>query len=231
MTRSFFQLYKDARGQTVTEFLTFRPDKPNSSLSCIAQARENARMVRDQITSEMWEEINRLHLHLRSREARATWNSSPYEFFQEIKYSSLYLQGLIDATIRHNENWLFMQVGKYLERADKTTRILDVRHQSLVPGGAWRCGGTNGIPGMGRRPAFLQRVGRLPAVSPRRSGTGPRCGISFALGRFPPVGALLPGGSGQSLAAHFRRGGTPVLQRSGKTFRPDAGRNPVQHHQ
>lgn len=130
----FAQLYKDVRGQTVTEFLTFRPDNPNSILSCIGQARENARMIRDQITSEMWEEINRLHLHLRSPQARATWNSSPYEFFQEIKFSSLYLQGLIDATIRHNENWLFMQVGKYLERADKTTRILDVRHESLVPG-------------------------------------------------------------------------------------------------
>src|SRR5580698_11248224 len=130
----FSQLYKDVRGQTVTEFLTFRPDNPNPILSCIAQARENARMIRDQITSEMWEEINRLHLHLRSPQARSTWNSSPYEFFQEIKFSSLYLQGLIDATIRHNENWLFMQVGKYLERADKTTRILDVRHQSLVPG-------------------------------------------------------------------------------------------------
>jgi uncharacterized alpha-E superfamily protein len=135
----FFELYEDARGQTVTEFLTFRADNPNSIISCVAHARENARMIRDQISREMWEEINRLHLHLRSPEARATWNSSPYDFFQDIKFSSLYLQGLIDGTIRHNENWLFMQVGKYLERADKTTRILDVRHQSLTPGG----GGAN----------------------------------------------------------------------------------------
>jgi uncharacterized alpha-E superfamily protein len=130
----FFQLYKEARGQTVTEFLTFHPNNSNSIVSCISHARENARMIRDQITGEMWEEINRLYLYLRSPKARTTWNSSPYEFFQEIKFSSLYLQGLIDATIRHNENWYFMQVGKYLERADKTTRILDVRHQSLVPG-------------------------------------------------------------------------------------------------
>ncbi len=130
----FFQLYKEARGQTVTEFLTFHPNNPNSISSCIALARENARMIRDQITGETWEEINRLYLHLRSPQARLTLNSSPYEFFQEIKFSSLYLQGLIDATIRHNENWHFMQVGKYLERADKTTRILDVRHHSLTPG-------------------------------------------------------------------------------------------------
>lgn len=129
----FFSLYKEARGQAVTEFLTFHPNNTNSILSCILQARENARMIRDQITTEMWEEINRLYLHLRSPQARGMLQSSPYEFFQEIKFSSLYLQGLIDATIRHNENWDFMQVGKYLERADKTTRILDVRHQSFAP--------------------------------------------------------------------------------------------------
>ena len=132
----FFQLYKEARGQTVTEFMTFNPQNPNSIYCCVGHARENARMIRDQITGEMWEEINRLYLYLRSPQARTTWNSSPYEFFQETKFSSLYLQGLIDSTIRHNENWDFMQVGKYLERADKTTRILDVRHQTLSPGHA-----------------------------------------------------------------------------------------------
>src|SRR5271169_1712198 len=75
----FFQLYKDARGHTVTEFLTFHPENPNCIVSCVAQARENARMIRDQITIETWEEINRLHLHLRSPQAREMWQSSPYE--------------------------------------------------------------------------------------------------------------------------------------------------------
>jgi uncharacterized alpha-E superfamily protein len=127
----FFQLYKEARGQTVTEFLTFNSGNPNSIICCIAQARENARVVRDQISGEMWEEINRLHLFLRSPRAREVWNSSPYDFYNEIKTSSLYLQGLTDATIRQNENWNFIQIGKFLERADKTTRILDVRHKTF----------------------------------------------------------------------------------------------------
>jgi uncharacterized alpha-E superfamily protein len=132
----FFQLYKEVRGQTVTEFLTFQNGNPNSIISCIAQARENARMVRDQISGEMWEEINRLHLFLRSPQAREVWNSTPYDFYQEIKTSSLYLRGLTDATIRQNEHWHFIQLGKYLERADKTTRILDVRSHTFSPEGA-----------------------------------------------------------------------------------------------
>ena len=127
----FQQWYAEANGRTVTDFLTFRADNPNSILNSIAQARENARMVRDQITIEMWEEINRLYLFLRSPRAREVWKASPHEFFQEVKSSSLHLQGLTDATIPHTEGWNFMLAGKFLERADKTTRILDVRHARL----------------------------------------------------------------------------------------------------
>jgi len=101
----------------------------------MAQARENARMVRDQITVELWEELNRLYLFLRSNAAREMWKRSPSEFLQEVKACSLHLQGLTDATIVHNEGWQFMQVGKYLERADKTTRMLDVRHATAQPSG------------------------------------------------------------------------------------------------
>jgi uncharacterized alpha-E superfamily protein len=134
--QAFFSLHKKATGQTVTEFLVFQTENPNSIASSVAQSRENARMVRDQITLELWEELNRLYLFLRSNSARESWKSGPFEFLQEIKASSLHLQGLTDATIMHNEGWQFMQVGKYLERADKTTRILDVRHQTLPDKGA-----------------------------------------------------------------------------------------------
>lgn len=127
----FFAAYGAADGPSVTDFLVFRADNPNSILSSIAQARENARVVRDQITADTWEEINRLHLFLRSPRARQLWRSAPDEFFAEIKRSSLYLQGLMLATVAQTETWHFLQAGKYLERADKTTRLLDARHQSL----------------------------------------------------------------------------------------------------
>jgi uncharacterized alpha-E superfamily protein len=92
-------------------------------------------MVRDQITVELWEELNRLYLFLKSGSGREMWKRSPSEFLQEVKACSLHLQGLTDATVVHNEGWQFMQVGKYIERADKTTRMLDVRHASASHAG------------------------------------------------------------------------------------------------
>jgi len=127
----FFELYKAANGQTVTDFLVFRQENPNSILSAVAQARENARMVRDQITVEMWEEINRLYLFIRSPQARQVWASAPDELCNEVKRSSLLLHGLVQGTMLENEGWHFMDAGRFIERADKTTRILDVRYQTL----------------------------------------------------------------------------------------------------
>jgi len=127
----FFEFHEEVTSYNAQDFLTFRADNPNSLFSIVSLARENARMVRDQVTVEIWEEINRIYLFLRSNSARELWDSSPSEFYQEIKLSSLYLQGLSDATIPHTEGWLFMQAAKYLERADKTTRVLDIRHASL----------------------------------------------------------------------------------------------------
>ena len=127
----FSQLHARATGKAVTEYLVFQAENSNSILSSVAQARENARMIRDQITVELWEEINRLYLFLHSAEARTLWRHSPHEFFQEIKNSALLMQGLTDGTVMRNEGWHFVQCGRYLERADKTSRLLDVRHASL----------------------------------------------------------------------------------------------------
>jgi len=129
--KQFFELNQKATGQTVTEFLVFQMENPNSIVSSICQARENARMVRDQITVELWEELNRLYWFVRTSTARQVWKESPSEFFQQIKASSLHIIGLNDATLIHNEGWWFAQAGKYIERADKTSRILDLRYQTL----------------------------------------------------------------------------------------------------
>jgi uncharacterized alpha-E superfamily protein len=132
----FFKLHPHATGNAVTEFLVFQPENPNSIVQCISSARENARMVRDQITMELWEELNRIFLFIHSPQARKVWTRSPSEFFQEIKAASLHVIGIINATMVHDEGWRFVQAGQFLERADKTTRILDVRHQSLPERGA-----------------------------------------------------------------------------------------------
>jgi uncharacterized alpha-E superfamily protein len=133
---AFFKLHSRATGQAVTEFLVFQNENPNSIVQCICQARENARMVRDQITQELWEELNRLYLFVRSAQARKVWERSPSEFFQEIKAGSLHLTGIASATLLHDEGWWFVQTGQFIERADKTTRILDVRYKMLPERGA-----------------------------------------------------------------------------------------------
>jgi len=136
--QDFFKLHPHATGNAVTEFLVFQAENSNSIFQCISSARENARMVRDQITMELWEELNRIYLFVHSPQARKVWARSPSEFFQEIKAASLHVIGIINATMVHDEGWRFVQAGQFLERGDKTTRILDVRHQSLpergVPG-------------------------------------------------------------------------------------------------
>lgn len=132
----FTQLHPVPTADAVSDFLVFESANPNSIASSVAQARENARTVRDQITTELWEEINRLYLFLHSRQARDLWDRSPHELFLEVKNASLLLQGLTDATVVRNEGWHFVQAGRYLERADKTSRLLDVRHASVPARGA-----------------------------------------------------------------------------------------------
>jgi len=134
--KQFFALHQKATAQAVTEFLVFQMENPNSLVSSICQARENARMVRDQITVELWEELNRIYWFVRTPTARQVWKESPSDFFQQIKASSLHIIGLTYATLLHNEGWWFEQVGKFIERADKTSRILDLGHHTLPERGA-----------------------------------------------------------------------------------------------
>jgi len=132
---AFVARYPSATAEAVAEFMVFAQDNPNSLVSSVCQARENARTVRDQLAVETWEELNRLYLFVQSPRARQMWRDSPMDFFNEIKASSLQLIGLSSATHIHNEGWWFSQAGRFIERADKTSRILDIRYHSLPPRG------------------------------------------------------------------------------------------------
>lgn len=127
----FFKLHPQATGQAVTDFLVFQPENPNSIVSCVFLARENARTVRDQLTVELWEEFNKLYWFVRTPQAREVWNQSPTDFFQQVKAGSVAIIGLTNSTLIRNEGWWFTQVGEFLERADQTTRIIDTRHHAL----------------------------------------------------------------------------------------------------
>jgi uncharacterized alpha-E superfamily protein len=129
----FAQRYDVADSRSVTEFLAFDLENPGSILASVYAARENARMIRDQISLEMWETVNELHLLLKSKNASRVWKAGPQEFFAKINRASHLFQGLTASTYARNEGWEFIQFGKYIERADKTTRILDVKYHILLP--------------------------------------------------------------------------------------------------
>jgi len=130
---TFFKHFTEATAQNVTEFMTFSEHNPNSVLSCLFAARENARQIRDQISLEMFEALNECYLFLKSKSAREVWDSGAHEFYEQIKKYSHLFQGLTDSTFLRNEGYEFIQAGKFLERADKTTRILDLKYHILLP--------------------------------------------------------------------------------------------------
>jgi uncharacterized alpha-E superfamily protein len=121
--------------------VTFSRKNPNSIWSCVAAARENARTVRDYISSEMWERLNGLWLWLNSPVARQLFAGSGIDFYRHIVDYSHQFQGTTDATLTHGEGWNFLQVAKFLERADAASRILDLKYHILLPRGE-RVGGT-----------------------------------------------------------------------------------------
>jgi uncharacterized alpha-E superfamily protein len=129
----FRSLYPVADDQSVTAFFAFDLRNPSSILACVYAAREHARMVRDQISVEMWETLNELHLFLKARTSAEVWTNGPQEFFEQIKRYSHLFQGLIDSTYPRSEGWEFVQFGKFLERAEMTARILDVKYHILLP--------------------------------------------------------------------------------------------------
>ena len=106
-------------------FLLFSSQWDNSVFNSINSARENARMVRDQLSEEIWVELNTLYHFINSKEAMLEYRNDESSFFRRIIRFSLVFQGLSDATIHHDEGWRFMSLGKYLERADLTSRVLD----------------------------------------------------------------------------------------------------------
>lgn len=112
----------------VTEFLTTSTLNPSSVFSSVFAARENARMIRDQISTEMWEVINHMYLKLQTQNSSYLIKSGASEFFKEIMEWSHLFSGVTDATFPRKVGYEFIRAGCYLERADKTARIMNNPH-------------------------------------------------------------------------------------------------------
>jgi len=129
---AFTKRYGEATQQNVIHFLAFAAENPNSILSCVRAARENARSIREIISSEMWLQLNKFYLKVTAAAKHSSAQANPHEFFAEVKDASHLFNGLAAATMTHGEPWHFYQMGIMLERADKTSRILDVKYFILL---------------------------------------------------------------------------------------------------
>ncbi|MGF1588386.1 MAG: alpha-E domain-containing protein [Pleurocapsa sp.] len=128
--------YNEINSENVIQFLCFDTSYENSIISCLQKARENARSIREVISSEMWEEVNSFYLAIKEASTASSFGALP-KFFSRVKVASHRFAGVMDATMSHNEGWQFGQMGRLLERADKTTRMLDVKYFLLLPSAEW----------------------------------------------------------------------------------------------
>jgi uncharacterized alpha-E superfamily protein len=120
----------------VMRYLSFDQHNASSIVRCLKTARENAHAVRGTLTSELWETINDTWLKLRETSPGVVEGNGAGEFFEWVKYRSHLSRGVTIGTMLQDESLWFARLGTYLERADSTARILDVKFRALLPEGA-----------------------------------------------------------------------------------------------
>lgn len=129
---AFVKRHGQPTRDSVWRFLTFDRENSNSIVSCLRSARETARTIRGSLPSEMWEELNKFYLFVRGAAVDDTLESAN-QFLGRVKRYSQLLVGITDSLMSHDEAWHFARLGRSLERADKTSRILDVKYFILLP--------------------------------------------------------------------------------------------------
>jgi uncharacterized alpha-E superfamily protein len=122
-----FPAAEGAMGPRVVQHMAFDTANLNSLVNCLTRARENARGVRENISAEMWECLNTLYWFIKGDEGRARFEESPDDFYRHIMNGSALFQGLTDQTLTHDQGWHFAQIGKYLERIDVTSRVIEAK--------------------------------------------------------------------------------------------------------
>jgi uncharacterized alpha-E superfamily protein len=121
----------NADGESVQHFMTWDESNICSIVRSLQAARENARVVREVISAEMWERLNFYYLWLHASSARSLYDYDRSEFYAEVRRITPLIHGITDATMSHGDAWEFIRLGKYLERACQTARAVDVKHHAL----------------------------------------------------------------------------------------------------
>jgi len=126
-------LYETVEKEKVIYFLGFDPQNPNSVYSSICKARENARAIRPELTKEVWEQINAVYFLVQDGLEKKRWKKKdPRAFFKKVKEACQLLYGIFAISISRNDGWHFGKIGQLMERADKTSRVLDVKYHILL---------------------------------------------------------------------------------------------------
>lgn len=149
-------LYHQWRGSdevestAVLRFLVLAPENPSSVVGSLTNARENARSVRELISAEVWEATNALYLSLGGRDVAAELTDRPFEVFRTVRQGCQGVLGAVTESMPRDDAYQFLTLGRMLERAEMTSRMLEVRQRELLDGGSAR-----------DRVALLRSIGAL----------------------------------------------------------------------
>lgn len=130
---AFAQKYGEAVQRNLESWLFFDRDNPSSVASCITAARENGRIVRTALTSQAWDALNTAFQELKALERRERSELDLTTLTEWTMRQAALVRGSIDATLLRNDGWDFLNLGFYLERADNTARLMDVKYYVLLP--------------------------------------------------------------------------------------------------
>ena len=129
---SYDKAHDRITARSVIDFMTRDPSNTSSIYSCIKRARENARAVRGSLTTEFWETSNATWLELNNMMSGRTLERDPTEFFEWVKFRSHLSRGVMIGTMLKDEAFHFARMGTFLERADNTARLLDVKYHGMA---------------------------------------------------------------------------------------------------
>ncbi|WP_159978697.1 MULTISPECIES: alpha-E domain-containing protein [unclassified Novosphingobium] len=137
MLEDYCSKHTDFGGSQVFNYLLRDRDNPGSVLAMVENARTNARVVRTSITNAVWETTNEGWMHLRDLLSRPVRETNLGEVLREIRRIGTLVRGALEGTMLRNEVFNFSRIGTFIERADNTARILDVKYYVLLPSAAW----------------------------------------------------------------------------------------------
>jgi uncharacterized alpha-E superfamily protein len=188
---AYRERYGDEEERSLLHFLILDRNNPNSTRACVTAARENARGIRDLISSEMWEELNRFHLDLNEETLESLLRRTPHDLLQWVKRSCWLFGGITERTMTRGEGYQVLQCGKFLERAESTARLLDGKSYAMLNADAAVAGALDLHQWM----ALLKSVGAYEAFRKTQAGMAPTDIMAFVL-----LDALFPGSIRFSIA-------------------------------